>query len=137
MRGSSYGSAGLERRIQFVFQGLIFAQAAHSIEESIARLYEVWAPARFVASLISRDPATGFVIANALLVIFALLCWAVPVRLRWKGARGVMWFWSILELSNGAGHIVLALLRGAYFPGVATAPLLLLFGGWLAVLLAR
>jgi hypothetical protein len=48
-----------------------------------------------------------------------------------------MWFWAVLELCNGAGHIGLALLSRAYFPGLATAPFLLFFGGWLAVLLIR
>ena len=35
------------------------------------------------------------------------------------------------------GHTLLALNQGGYFPGLATAPLLLFFAGWLLVLLIR
>jgi len=117
-----------------VFLFLILAQAAHSIEEYVTKLYEVFAPARFVSSLVSNDLARGFLIANISLVTFGLWCSAVPVRRRWPSARGLMWFWTILELGNGIGHSVMALSRGGYFPGVATAPFLLLFASWLAIL---
>jgi hypothetical protein len=110
---------------------LILAQAAHSIEEYVTKLYEVFAPARFVASLVSNDLALGFLVANVVLVTFGLFCWAVPVRLGWRAARGLIWFWSILELVNGVTHSALALWRWGYFPGVATAPLLLLFAAWM------
>jgi hypothetical protein len=46
-----------------------------------------------------------------------------------------VWFWTLLEIGNGIGHLVLAASRGGYFPGAATAPFLLLTAGWLAVLL--
>lgn len=127
----------MERRSQFVFLFLILAQAAHSIEEYATRLYEVFAPARFVSSLVSNDLSLGFLVVNAALVAFGLWCWAVPVRSGWRAARGLAWFWMLLELGNGIGHSVLALSRGGYFPGVATAPLLLLLAAWLAVLLTR
>jgi len=125
----------LHRRIQLVFLLLILAQAAHSVEEYVTKLYEVFAPARFVSGLISSNLALGFLIANALLVAFGLWCWAVPVRSGWRAARGLIWFWTILELGNGLGHSFFALQRGGYFPGVITAPLLLLFAVWLAILL--
>ena len=120
-----------------MFLFLILAQGAHSIEEYVTGLYEVFAPARFVSSLVSNDLALGFVVINAFLVTFGLLCWVVPLRSGWHSTRGLIWFWAILELGNGIGHSVLALLRGGYFPGVATAPLLLLFAAWLAVLQVR
>ena len=127
----------MNRRIQLVFLCLILSQAAHSVEEYVTKLYEVFAPARFVSSLISNDLALGFLIANAALVAFGLWCWAVPVRSGWRVARGFIWFWTILELGNGLGHSFLALSRGGYFPGVITAPLLLLFAVWLAILQTR
>jgi len=68
------------------------------------------------------------------LVTFGLWCWAIPVRSGWRAARGLVWFWTILELGNGIGHAVMAPSRRGYFPGVATAPLLLLFAVWLAIL---
>lgn len=127
----------MNRRTQLVFLSLIVAQGAHSIEEYVTKLYEVFAPARFVSSLVSQDLALGFLAVNATLVTFGLWCWAVPVRSGWRAARGLMWFWTILELGNGFGHSALALSRGGYFPGVLTAPLLLLFAGWLALLQTR
>jgi hypothetical protein len=125
----------LERRIQFVFLFLIIFQAAHSIEEYFARLYDVFAPARFVSSVISNDLSLGFLVANTALVGFGLWCWAIPVRSGWRAGPGLVWFWTLLEIGNGIGHLVLAASRGGYFPGAATAPFLLLTAGWLAVLL--
>ena len=124
----------MERRGQLVFLLLILAQAAHSIEEYVSKLYEVFAPARFVSSLVGNDLGLGFVVANTALVAFGLWCWAVPVRSGWRAARGLMWFWTILELLNGISHSAIALSLGGYFPGVVTAPLLLLFAGWLAII---
>ena len=127
----------MERRSQLVFLCLILAQAAHSVEEYVAKLYDVFALTRFVSGLISSDLALGFLVANTGLVTFGLWCWAVPVRSGWRAARGLVWFWIIVELGNGVAHAALALARGGYFPGLATAPLLLLFAGWLAVLQTR
>jgi hypothetical protein len=127
----------LEHRERLVFLCLILAQGAHSIEEYATRLYLVFPPARFVSSLVSHDLAVGFLFVNAALAAFGLWCWAVPIRSSWPVARGLVWFWILLELGNGIGHLFLALWHGGYFPGVATAPLLLLFAGWLAVLQAR
>ena len=101
-----------------MFLFLILAQAAHSIEEYVTRLYEVFAPARFVSSLLSNDLAIGFLLFNAGLVMFGLWCWAVPVRSGWHAASGLVWFWTILELGNGIGHSAFALSRGGYFPGL-------------------
>jgi hypothetical protein len=116
---------------------LILSQALHSIEEYVARLYEVFAPARFVSSLISDDPSIGFLIGNLALVAFGLWCWAFPVRSRWRIAHGLAWFWSVLELGNGLVHAVMAMSIGAYFPGVLTAPLLFALGLRLAVMTGR
>lgn len=124
-----------ERRAQVVFLLLILAQAGHSVEECWTKLYEVFAPAHFVAGLISNNLAVGFAAGNAVLVAFGLWCWAVPVQRGWRAARGLAWFWTILELGNGVSHSAMAYWRHGYFPGVGTAPLLLLFGGWMAVLL--
>jgi len=127
----------MEHRQELIFLCLILAQGAHSIEEYVTRLYVVFPPARFVSSLVSHDLAVGFLLVNTALVAFGLWCWAVPVRSRWPLGRGLMWFWILLELGNGIGHSVLALSRRGYFPGVATAPLLLLFASWLVFLQAR
>src|SRR5262245_56569510 len=54
-----------------------------------------------------------------------------------SGARTLVWVWTLLEFGNGAGHLALAWSREGYFPGVATAPLLLLFAAWLTILQIR
>lgn len=105
------------------------------MEEYFTKLYEVFPPAHFASSLVSSDLARGFLILNTGIVMAGLICWAVPVRSGWPAARGFMWFWTLLELGNGIGHTVLALLHHGYFPGLATAPLLLLFAGWMLGLL--
>ena len=130
-------NSSVERKGQVVFLLLILAQAAHSVEEYVTKLYEVFAPARFVSGLVSANLGVGFVVFNAGLVGFGLWCWAFPVRSGWPAARGLAWFWVILELGNGIGHSVLALSRRGYFPGVATAPLLLVFAAWVAVIQIR
>ena len=127
----------MENRVQLVFFFLILAQAAHSIEEYVARLYEVFAPARFVSSQFSSDLAVGFLVFNVALVTSGLWCWAIPVRSGWRVARALVWFWTILELGNGIGHPIIALSRWGYFPGLATSPLLLLFATWLVIVQMR
>ena len=127
----------MERRTQRAFVLLILAQAAHSLEEYVARLYDVFPPARFLSSLFSDDLRTGFVIANVLLISFGLWCWAVLVRRGWPSALGLAWFWAVLELTNGAIHLGLAVVRGGYFPGVLTAPLLIATGAWLSKCLSQ
>jgi hypothetical protein len=125
----------VERRSQLAFLLLVLAQAAHSIEEYVTRLYEVFAPARFLSSLVSSDLSAGFLFVNTGWVAFGVWCWAVPVRSGWRSARGLAWFWAVLEFGNGLGHLALAFSRAGYFPGAFTAPLLLVVAAWLAALL--
>ncbi len=127
----------VEPRSQRVFLFLVLAQALHSIEEYVTKLYDVLAPAQFVSSLVSNDLALGFAIVNIAIVTLGLWCWAVPIRSGWPVAPGVAWFWTILELGNGLGHCLLALRQRGYFPGLVTAPLLLIFASWLAILQIR
>lgn len=117
----------MDTRSRSLFLALVLTQAAHSVEEYAFRLYEVFAPARFVSGLVSDDHATGFVIVNTAFVVFGFWCYAARVRRGHPSARGWAWFWIVLEFANGVGHPVLALSRGGYFPGVVTAlPLLVL-----------
>jgi hypothetical protein len=68
----AYPTAIVEHRRQLVFLFLILAQGAHSIEKYVTRLYEVFAPARFVSSLVNNDLALGFLVTNGVLVTFGL-----------------------------------------------------------------
>ena len=67
-------------RIQLTFLALVAAQAVHSVEEYAFRLYEVFAPARFVSGLISSDLQRGFAIGNLTLVAFGFWCFLWPIR---------------------------------------------------------
>ena len=123
-------------RSRWAFLVLILAQTAHSTEEYVFRLFDVFAPARFVSSLVSDDLAVGFALVNAGLVLFRLWCYAARVRPGHSSGPVVAWLWTVLELGNGIGHTALALSQGGYVPGVATAPVLLAVSTYLAVTLS-
>jgi Protein of unknown function with HXXEE motif len=116
-----------------LFLALIAAQAAHSVEEYLGRLYDVLAPAGFVSGLLSIDRRVGFVIFNASLVAIGLGCYLGPIRHARRSAAAIGWLWVVLELANGTAHVVWAAASGSYRPGLATAPALV----GIALLLAR
>jgi hypothetical protein len=120
-------------RFQLSFLTLVAIQAAHSVEEYVGRLYDVFPPARLVSGLISHDLKRGFVIFNLGLLSFGLWCFLWPVRRGWPAAIPLVWFWVVIELINGIGHPIWTLIESRYTPGVATAPFLL----GLALYLAR
>ena len=126
----------MDGRARFLFAALILAQAVHSIEEYRFRLHDLFAPARYVSEAFGFDRALGFIVANVALVSFGLWCWLARVRPVHRSARAFAWFWALLEIANGLAHGALAVAAGGYFPGLATAPLLLAIGGTLAWRLA-
>lgn len=73
------------------FGALVLAQAAHSLEEYMGRLWESFPPARFLTGLISQDLEQGFVVINVSLVAFGVWCFLWPcvgsgrARLGWLG----------------------------------------------------
>ena len=107
-------------------------QALHSIEEYLARLYEVFPPATFVGGLLSSNLQLGFVEFNAALVLFGVWCFPWPIRRRWPSTAIFAWFWVAMELVNGIGNPVCSLRELAYTPGVATAPMLLIVALYMA-----
>jgi hypothetical protein len=119
-------------RTQTTFGALVLAQAAHSVEEYLGRLWESFPPAAFLTGLIAADRQVGFLVINVGLVLFGLWCLLVPVRRNWRVAAGLMWFWIILESINGIGHPVWSLVQHGYTPGALTAPLLLGLAFYLA-----
>jgi len=127
----------MNRRVQLAFLFLIGVQATHSWEECLTRLYDVFAPARAVSGLVSADLSRGFLLLNVALVTFGFACWAGPVRSGWRTAGAAVWFWTLLEFGNGINHLGMAFWRHGYFPGVATAPLLLFAAAWLATAARR
>ncbi len=115
----------MDSRSRAAFGILIVAQAAHSIEEYVFRLFDVFGPARFLSGLIGGNPPAGFAIANTCVVSFGLWCYVARVRPGHPSALGFAWFWVVLELVNGIAHTLLAVSHGGYFPGLGTAPLLI------------
>ncbi|MGE0863628.1 MAG: HXXEE domain-containing protein [Vicinamibacterales bacterium] len=120
-------------RRQTLFGFLVLAQAAHSVEECVGRLWESFPPARFLVALVSTDHALGFVTLNIGFVAFGWWCYFWPVRREWPSAASVAWLWVVVETINGIVHPAWSLAQRAYSPGVATAPLLLV----LALMLGR
>ena len=59
-------------RFQVAFGVLVLAQAAHSVEEYVGRLWESFPPARFLTGLLSQDLERGFLVINVSLVAFGL-----------------------------------------------------------------
>jgi len=114
----------LSRQWRTALLVVVIFQALHSVEEYATRLYQVFGPARFVSNLFSGDPARGFVIVNLTIVAAGFASWLATRRMNVAAAAALAWFWAILELLNGLGHIGLAASVGGYFPGLATAPLL-------------
>jgi hypothetical protein len=124
-------------RIQTTFGALVLAQAAHSIEEYVGRLWDSFPPATFLTGLISSDRELGFIILNAALVGFGVWCLLWPVRRAWPSAAGLMWVWVAIETINGVGHPLWSLRQGGYTPGVLTAPILLVLALYLGVQLQK
>ena len=118
-------------KIRIAFLSLILVQALHSIEEYYGRLWEVFPPARFLSSQVSKNPEKGFLIINIGLFIFGLWCWLYPVRRNHVFAPALIWFWIVIEIINGIGHPVWAFYEKSYVPGVATAPVLLVLAAYL------
>jgi hypothetical protein len=125
-------------RFTLTFAALILAQALHSTEEIIFRLWESFPPARFISTAVSpADPERGFIVLNILLVAFGAWCFFWPMRRAWPIARSIAWLWVVVEIINGIVHPLWALRVGGYAPGVATAPLLLILALYLARQLIR
>ena len=127
----------MEPRTRTAFLALILVQAAHSAEEYTFALYEVFAPARFASELVSSNPAQGFAILNAAIVAFGAWCYLARVRPGRASAPVWIWPWVLVSFGNGVVHSTMAFLRGGYFPGVATAPILFVLAAFLAAQLIR
>jgi uncharacterized protein with HXXEE motif len=119
-------------RVQIAFGALVLAQAAHSTEESIWRLWESFPPARFVSGLVSSDLQRGFVSLNICIVAFGLWCYFWPVRRQWSGAAIILWGWIVVEAMNGIVHPAWSVIQGGYTPGVVTSLMLLPLALYLA-----
>ncbi len=127
----------MDQKTKTAFLVLVIMQGLHSVEEYFGRLWEVFAPAKFLSTAVSKNPETGFLVINIGLFIFGLWCWLIPVRRNYVVARGLIGFWIIIELINGIGHPAWAIYEKSYVPGVATAPVLLILAIYLFRKLAK
>jgi len=127
----------MDKKYKIVFLVLFIVQAAHSIEEYIGTLWEVFPPAAALCSLVSNDLESGFLIINIGFFILGLFVWWVPVRLEYVVAKYLIWFWIILELVNGVGHTIWALLNTSYKTGLITAPFLFMIALYSGILMKR
>jgi hypothetical protein len=114
------------------FGALVLAQAAHSVEEYMGRLWETFPPARLLTGLVSQDHERGFLVINIALVAFGVWCFVWPIRRDWPAAASFAWIWVAIQAINGVGHPLWSLRLGGYTPGVATAPVLLVLALYLA-----
>jgi hypothetical protein len=112
--------------IRYAFLLLVLMQTLHSLEEYYFSVWTVLAAARFASSLISDNLALGFLIINTAVVLLGFWTYLYPVSRQWASWGLFLWSWSAIELANGMAHIVFAVQAQGYFPGLYTAPLLLL-----------
>src|SRR5215831_2386004 len=130
-------SQRMSQKARIAFLALVIAQAVHSIEEYVFRLYDLFAPARFVSGLISTNLQTGFLVFNLAFVAFGFWCYAVPVQERLSVAMPFLWFWIVVEILNGVGHPVISIMERSYIPGTITAPFLFIIAVYLSIQIAR
>jgi len=115
----------MSERSKLLFLLLVIVQAAHSVEEYLGRLYEVFAPARYLAGLVSDDLAAGFIVINLAIFLLGAGCYLLPVRSGLRAGRVVAWSWSWVEVANGIGHVLIAASMRGYFPGALTGAALM------------
>jgi hypothetical protein len=125
------------RQIKIFFLLLVLIQGLHSIEEYFGRLWEVFLPAKYLISLVSNNYETGFLVMNIGLFISGLIVWLFIINKKYLRIRVFIWSWIAIEIINGIGHPLWALIEDSYEPGVITAPLLLVIAIYLSILLIR
>ncbi len=102
-----------------LYPALVVAQFLHAFEDLVADFHQ-----RF--PLFSLAPEF-FVTLN--LALFLLLAAMIPSVAHGRGwALKLAKFWAIVQILSGAGHLMIALIEWGYYPGMWTAPLLLIFG---------
>ena len=65
----------MNKKIKIAFFLVVVVQALHSIEEYYGRLWEVFAPAKFITSVVSKDHEAGFMVINICLFLAGMLFW--------------------------------------------------------------
>jgi hypothetical protein len=107
---------------------MVVLQAAHFAEEAATGFHQ-----RFPASFGLAPWPLGFFVPFNLVWIVVWILSVRGVMARRRSAVFALWFLGLAGITNGVAHPLLALRARAYFPGLATAPLV----GMLGVLLCR
>jgi hypothetical protein len=102
-----------------LYPGLVIAQFLHGFEDFVTGFHEVF-------PLFSLAPEFFILLHLGLTLLLAALIPSVAHGRPW--ALKLAKFWAVVEILNGAGHIMIAVIEWDYYPGLWTAPLLLIFG---------
>ena len=123
-------------KLPWLYYGLALFQALHSTEEVLTRLW-AWMPR---VTMIWHDQVdwipvmqgwgeTNFAAAN-LVIVTGLLVLMPFVFQRHLWTMKLAFWIAVVEIINGAGHLIAALFVRGYFPGVLAGSGLLFFGAW-------
>ncbi len=102
-----------------LYPALVFAQFLHAFEDYVADYHE-----RF--PLFSLAPEFFVSLHVALFLLLAAMIPSVAHGRRW--ALKLAKFWAVVQVVSGVGHLMIALIEWQYYPGMWTAPLLVVFG---------
>lgn len=121
------------RRVLPAYALAIIAQLLHLFEENRAGFY------REFPKVLGAQPwehSIWLTFNIVWLLVFAAA--ALGLAMRWRPAALIALFLAFgAGVLNGLGHLALASNAGGYFPGLATAPLVLAAGCYLAMCLLR
>lgn len=126
----------MNKSIRVIFLLIVLVQGLHSLEEFMGKLWEVYRPAAYLSGFVSADLKTGFIIINVGLFLVLMLTWLATFSKN-NSIKVLLWFWIILELINGIGHSLWAIIERSYVPGLVTAPILVILALSLARLLTK
>ncbi len=101
----------------------VAAQCIHTVEEFVTGFYLSW------PRLLGFTPwsAEFFVAFNVVWIAI----WVLSAVALWHNSRWALvpiWFFAIGMTLNGVAHPLLALQAGGYFPGLASSPVVGVFG---------
>ena len=117
----------MNKKLSLWFLLLIISQGLHSIEEYIGKLWESFPPAKWLTGIFSSDHHLSFIGINVGIFLAGMASWYFFIKPVHRYRTPVLWFWIVLALVNGAGHMAWGITNKGYEPGVLTAPLLLIF----------
>ena len=102
-----------------LYPALVIAQFLHGFEDFVAGFHEAF-------PLYSLAPEFFVLLHLGLFLLLAALIPSVAHGRRW--ALKLAKLFAVIEILNGAGHLMIAAIEWDYYPGSFTAPLLLIFG---------